>query len=80
VPAAQPTKFALDIYMNESKKLFDENLLTAAEIIAKLRIAKSTFYSYLKNGDFPPAISIGARSKRWLESDFEAYLRRNFGR
>jgi len=61
--------------MTVHKKLFDERFFTAAEIMDRLRISKSTFYARLKNGDIPAPIKIGPRCSRWPESEFEAFLR-----
>ncbi len=61
--------------MTIDKKLFDERFFTAAEIMATLKISKSTFYERLKNGDIPAPIKIGPRCSRWPESEFEAFLR-----
>jgi prophage regulatory protein len=37
-------------------------------------IARSTLYKAIKEGRFPPSISLGPRSVGWLESDVQAWL------
>jgi prophage regulatory protein len=37
-------------------------------------LSRSTVYQKISNGDFPKAISLGARAVSWLESDVEAWI------
>lgn len=37
-------------------------------------MARSTLYKAMKDGQFPPSISLGPRSVGWLESDVQDWL------
>jgi prophage regulatory protein len=37
-------------------------------------LSRSTVYQKISLGEFPKAISLGARSVGWLESDVEAWI------
>ena len=60
--------------MTQQTKLLDGRFFTAAEIMDRLKISKSTFYARLKNGDLPAPVKIGPRCSRWPESAFEDFL------
>ena len=65
--------------MNIHKNLMHENLLKLKEVLARLRISKSTWYDGVSRNEFPQPVRIGTRTVVWLESDIEDYLRRNYG-
>ncbi|TCV85870.1 helix-turn-helix transcriptional regulator [Sulfurirhabdus autotrophica] len=49
-------------------------LLRINTLAAKLDVSTSTIWYWLKNGNFPKPIKLGANSTVWLESDIEAWL------
>jgi predicted DNA-binding transcriptional regulator AlpA len=64
--------------MSMSKKFTGGNFLKLREILALLRISRSTWYDGVKRKEFPQPVRIGTRSVVWLESDIDDYLRRNY--
>lgn len=44
------------------------------EVISKTGLSRSTIYSLIKEGRFPPNVPIGSRSVAWVESEVEKYL------
>ncbi|MEY4444474.1 MAG: hypothetical protein RL301_553, partial [Actinomycetota bacterium] len=42
-----------------------ETLLTASDIRAILGVARSTFYTIIRDSDFPSPIKINSRTYRW---------------
>jgi len=54
--------------------MMNEKMLKLKEILARLRISKSTWYDGVKRREFPQPVRIGTRTVVWLESEVEAYL------
>ena len=52
-----------------------DSLLTAGELAAHLRIDRRTLRRLELEGNFPPPIIIGDRTKRWRRSVIEKWLR-----
>jgi prophage regulatory protein len=44
------------------------------EILSRTGLGRTTIYKMIKDGAFPPNVSIGARSSAWLESEIEAWI------
>ena len=65
--------------MEVPKKFMDEKLLKLEEVLARLRISKSKWYVGVGGNVFPQPVRIGTRTVRWLESDIDDYLGRNYG-
>ena len=52
-----------------------QELLTASEVAARLRIARQTIYELLKRDPgFPRPLRIMPRAPRWRAADVEAWL------
>ena len=51
-----------------------QRLLRLPAVLATTGMARSTLYKAIQDGQFPPQISIGARSVGWLEADIQAWL------
>lgn len=49
-------------------------LLRLPEVKTRCGLSRSTIYQRIKNGTFPPALSIGARSVAWIESDIDGWI------
>ncbi|WP_425354550.1 helix-turn-helix transcriptional regulator [Jiella sonneratiae] len=43
---------------------------------SNLGISRCTLWRMERNGDFPPAIPVGPKSKRWRRTDIEMHLKR----
>ena len=41
-----------------------------------LGVCSETLRQWVKKGDFPPPIKLGARAVGWLQSDIDAFLKR----
>ena len=52
-----------------------ETLLTASDIRAILGVARSTFYTIIRDSDFPSPIKINSRTYRWHRSEIELWLK-----
>lgn len=63
--------------MTIPKKIMDEKLLKLKEVLARLRISKSSWYDGVRRNIFPQPVRIGTLV--WLESDIESYLQQNYG-
>ena len=50
------------------------NLLTRAEVQARVRISRSRIYVLMRSGEFPLPIRIGRRAVRWDETELEEWL------
>ena len=65
--------------MTMPKKIMDEKLLKLKEVLACLRISKSSWYDGVRRNVLPQPVRIGTRTVVWLESDIESYLQKNYG-
>lgn len=50
------------------------NLLRRREVEARTGLARSTIYDWMKRGEFPKPVKLGARLVAWRESDIDAWL------
>lgn len=44
------------------------------EVISKTGLSRSTIYSLIKEGRFPPSVPIGSRAVAWVESEVEEFM------
>ena len=51
-----------------------EQLLTIKEVMAKIRLSRSTIDRLRREGAFPEPIYIRLRCMRWLESDVDDWI------
>lgn len=53
-----------------------DELLTAKEVMAKLKIGRTTFYKYVKTKKFPAPIYIfdSQKGQRWKASQVEKFI------
>ncbi|MEL6286639.1 MAG: AlpA family transcriptional regulator [Pseudomonadota bacterium] len=49
-------------------------LLRRREVEARTGLARSTIYEWVKRGDFPKPVRLGARLVAWRESDVADWL------
>lgn len=52
----------------------EERILRRPEVEARTGISRSTIYQWMKDGQFPRPIKLGARLVAWRESDVTAWL------
>jgi prophage regulatory protein len=51
-------------------------ILRRKQVQERIGLSRSTIYLRIAEGTFPKPISLGARAVGWLQSDIEAWLRR----
>lgn len=51
-----------------------ERLLRRPVVEARTGLSRSTLYDWMKRGDFPQPVKLGARIVAWRESDVTAWL------
>ncbi|WP_274701502.1 helix-turn-helix transcriptional regulator [Vibrio aestuarianus] len=52
----------------------DIKVLRLNEVTEMLGVSKSTIYNWIKQGEFPPGLLIGPKSRGWLSQDIEHWL------
>ena len=51
-----------------------EKLLRRPEVEARTALSRSTLYEWMKRGEFPQPVKLGARLVAWRESDITEWL------
>jgi prophage regulatory protein len=51
-----------------------QKLLRRPEVEARTGLSRSTLYDWMKKGDFPQPLKLGARLVAWRESDIAEWL------
>lgn len=51
-----------------------DRFLRLKEIRQRIGLSHSTIYRMMKDGTFPPSLSLGARTSVWLEGEVEAWI------
>ncbi|KDB01888.1 DNA-binding protein [Defluviimonas sp. 20V17] len=51
-----------------------ETLLRRPAVEARTGLSRSTIYEWMKRGEFPHPVTLGARIVAWRESDIAAWL------
>jgi prophage regulatory protein len=51
-----------------------ERLLRRPEVEERTGLSRSTLYDWMKRGEFPQPVKLGARIVAWRESDVTAWL------
>jgi prophage regulatory protein len=49
-------------------------LATAKEVCALLRIGRTTLWRWVKEGSFPRPLTVGAHCTRWRQAEIEEWL------
>lgn len=52
-----------------------ESILRRQQVQARTGLSRSTIYDRMSKGTFPKAVSLGARSVGWFESDIDSWLK-----
>lgn len=55
-------------------KGYSRRLLRRPEVEARTGLSRSTLYEWMKRGEFPQPVKLGARLVAWRESDINAWL------
>ncbi len=53
----------------------NNRILRLGAVLDRTGLGRSTLYSMVKTGHFPPQVSLGLRAVGWLEADVEAWIR-----
>ena len=53
--------------------------LRISEVIRRVGVSRPTIYRWMKEGNFPKQIEIGANSVVWLESDVTKWMDQRIG-
>ena len=53
----------------------DIRLLRFPEVKEKVGLCRAQIYNLAKDGDFPKPVKIGARSKGWVESEVDQWIK-----
>jgi len=53
---------------------FDSPYQTRHDLENLLKISPATIYRWIKEGNFPPPVRLGANMVRWKASDIEAWM------
>ncbi len=51
-----------------------ERILRRPEVESRTGLSRSTIYQWMKDGQFPQPVKLGARLVAWRESDVTAWL------
>lgn len=51
-----------------------ERILRRPEVESRTGLSRSTIYDWMKRGEFPQPVKLGARLVAWRESDVNAWL------
>ncbi|MBZ0129634.1 MAG: AlpA family transcriptional regulator [Rhodobacteraceae bacterium] len=51
-----------------------ERILRRPEVETRTGLSRSTIYDWMKRGEFPQPVKLGARLVAWRESDVNAWL------
>jgi prophage regulatory protein len=52
-----------------------DKLLRRPEVEARTGLSRSTLYDWMKRGEFPQPVKLGARLVAWRESDIAEWLK-----
>mgnify|MGYP001485623515 CR=1 FL=1 len=53
----------------------EPRILRINEVVALVHTSRATIYRLIGKGQFPKPVSIGNRSKGWIKSDVDLWLR-----
>lgn len=53
-----------------------DTLIRRPEVEARTGLSRSTIYEWMKRGEFPQPVKLGARIVAWREADVSAWLER----
>lgn len=49
-------------------------ILRLPDVIARLRMSRSTIYAKIQRGEFPQPVELGPNSRGWVASELDAWL------
>lgn len=50
-------------------------ILRLKQVKQRTGLSRSTIYAQMARGEFPPKVTLGARSVGWIEHEIDAHLR-----
>jgi len=57
-----------------------DQLMTAAQVMTRLNICRSTLYGWIREGALPPPLKFGKRASRWRASEIASVVAGTYGR
>ncbi|MFO8058444.1 MAG: AlpA family phage regulatory protein [bacterium] len=60
--------------MSSHNQSQSENLLRLREVLQRFPVSRSTWYSGISEGRYPPPVRLGKRAVAWRESDIERLI------
>ena len=60
--------------MMQQKNHKEPAILRRPQVQQRTGLSRSTWYQYIKDGEFPKSIALGPRSVGWLESDISDWI------
>ena len=61
---------------NEHRPDRSKTILRLTEVLRRTGFSRSTLYLRIAKGEFPPQVSLGARSVGWVEAEVDAWIAR----
>lgn len=52
----------------------NQRLIRLPEVLQRVGVSRSTLYCWIKRGQFPRQIALGANSSAWIEADVNAWI------
>jgi prophage regulatory protein len=68
-----------EIHIETRTYIMNERLIRLPQVIAKLGIARSTVWLFVKQGKLPKPIKLSAKVTVWRESELNAYIAEKIG-
>lgn len=50
------------------------NIISIERVIEKTTLGRSTLYTYMRDGKFPPSVRLGDRHVGWVEAEVDGWL------
>lgn len=60
--------------MTDSNSQARTTLIRLERVKARTCLSRSTIYAYMRDGRFPPPVTISERCVAWVESEIEAWI------
>lgn len=69
-----PAQIQADENLKSAVAVKNERLQRRPDVEARTGLSRSTIYDWMKKGEFPQPVKLGARLVAWRESDITAWL------
>lgn len=61
--------------MNQSISEFVMRIIRLKKVLERTGLGRSTVYKKMANGTFPVSVSLGGKSRGWVEAEVESWIR-----